>query len=103
MALENEIDRQWREIRRRSGISQVMRERPDTEPEAHVLFRGMYDQPRERVAAGTPAALPPMSESFPTSIEGMGNGNGKHFFRRSVAGPLLAASFFRSGHRTFCK
>jgi hypothetical protein len=71
MALENEIDREWREIRRRSGISEVMRERPDTEPEAHVLFRGMYDQPRERVAAGTPAALPPMSESLPRNRMGL--------------------------------
>jgi hypothetical protein len=48
-----------------------MRERPDTEPEAHVLFRGMYDQPRERVAAGTPAALPPMSQSLPRNRMGL--------------------------------
>jgi hypothetical protein len=70
-ALEHEIDREWREIRRRSGISHVMSERPDTEPEAHVLFRGMYDQPRERVGAGTPAALPPMSESWPRNRMGL--------------------------------
>ena len=70
-ALQNDIDREWREIRRRSGISHIMRERPDTEPEAHVLFRGMYDQPRERVAAGTPAALPPMSESLPRNRMGL--------------------------------
>jgi hypothetical protein len=70
-AMENEIDREWRELRRRSGIAQVMRERPDTEPEAHVLFRGLYDQPRERVAAGTPAVLPPMSESLPKNRMGL--------------------------------
>ncbi len=70
-ALESEIDREWREIRRRSGVSHVMRERPDTEPEAHVLFRGMYDQPGERIAAGTPAALPPMSESWPRNRMGL--------------------------------
>jgi hypothetical protein len=70
-AIENEIDREWREIRRRSGIAEVMRERTDTEPEAQVLFRGMYDQPRERVAAGTPAALPPMSQSWPRNRMGL--------------------------------
>jgi hypothetical protein len=71
VALQNEIDREWREIRRRSGISHIMRERSDAEPEAHVLFRGMYDQPRERVAAGTPAVLPPMSDSWPRNRMGL--------------------------------
>ncbi len=70
-ALEEDIDREWREMRRRSGIAEVMHERPDAEPEAHVLFRGMYDQPRERVAAGTPAVLPPMSESWPKNRMGL--------------------------------
>ncbi len=71
MGLQNEIEREWREIRRRSGVSHIMRERLDGEPEARVLFRGMYDQPRERVAAGTPAALPPMSESLPRNRMGL--------------------------------
>jgi hypothetical protein len=69
--IEDDIDREWREIRRRSGIAEVMREKSDTEAEAHVLFRGMYDQPRERVAAGTPAVLPPMSESLPRNRMGL--------------------------------
>jgi hypothetical protein len=71
LASDQKIDREWREMRRRSGIAQVMHERPDAEPEAHVLFRGMYDQPRERVAAGTPAVLPPMSESWPKNRLGL--------------------------------
>ncbi len=70
-AIEQDIDREWREMRRRSGITHVMQERLDAEPEAHVLFRGMYDQPRERVAAGTPAVLPPMSESWPRNRMGL--------------------------------
>jgi mono/diheme cytochrome c family protein len=70
-AIENEIAREWREIRRRSGIAHVMLERPDAKPEARVLFRGMYDQPRERVVAGTPAVLPPMSESLPRNRMGL--------------------------------
>jgi hypothetical protein len=70
-AKENAIDREWREIRRRSGVTHVMQERADAEPEAHVLFRGMYDQPRERVAAGTPSVLPPMSPSWPRNRMGL--------------------------------
>jgi len=70
-AVEQDVEREWREMRRRSGIAHVMRERPDREPEAHVLFRGMYDQPRERVTPGIPAALPPMSESWPKNRLGL--------------------------------
>ena len=65
------IERQWREVRRRGGVTHVMRERADGEAAAHVLFRGMYDQPRERVVAGTPAALPPMEESWPRNRLGL--------------------------------
>ena len=71
VAREHEITREWREIRRRGGITHVMRERSDTEPEARVLYRGMYDQPLERVTAGTPAALPPMAASWPRNRMGL--------------------------------
>ncbi len=65
------IDQEWREIRRRGGVTHVMRERADSEPEAHVLNRGMYDQPLERVTATVPAALPPMAESLPRNRLGL--------------------------------
>ena len=65
------IDQEWREIRRRGGVTHVMHERADSEPEAHVLNRGMYDQPLERVAATVPAALPPMAESLPRNRLGL--------------------------------
>ena len=71
VARRHAIEREWREIRRRGGVTHVMRERPDIEPEAHVLYRGMYDQPRERVAANTPAALPPMAASLPRNRLGL--------------------------------
>ena len=71
VARKQAIDREWREIRRRGGVTHVMRERPDTEPAAHVLYRGMYDAPRERVVAGTPAALPPMAASLPRNRLGL--------------------------------
>ena len=48
-----------------------MNERSDTEPEARVLFRGMYDQPRERVAADVPGFLPRMDSSLPRNRLGL--------------------------------
>ncbi|HIE92514.1 MAG TPA: LamG domain-containing protein, partial [Acidobacteria bacterium] len=54
VARQQRIAREWREVRRRGSITHVMHESPDTVPEAHVLSRGMYDQPLERVLAGTP-------------------------------------------------
>ena len=71
LARSQTIEREWREMRRRGGVTHVMHERPDSEPEAHVLDRGMYDQPRERVAAGVPAALPPMAASLPRNRLGL--------------------------------
>ncbi len=47
-----------------------MRER-EAQPFAHVLFRGMYDQPRERVEPATPAALPLMPASYPRNRLGL--------------------------------
>ena len=66
-----EIDSEWRELRRRGTITHVMQELPGSEPAAHVLYRGMYDQPRERVLATTPAALPPMPEDLPRNRLGL--------------------------------
>ena len=71
VARSREIDREWREMRRRGGVTHVMNERSDSEAAAHVLYRGLYDQPRERVIAGTPAALPPMEESWPRNRLGL--------------------------------
>ena len=71
VARSQEIEREWREMRRRGGVTHVMNERIDSEAAAHVLDRGMYDQPLERVPAGTPAALPPMEESWPRNRLGL--------------------------------
>ena len=71
IARNQEIDREWREIRRRGAVTHVMNERMDSEPEAYVLYRGLYDQPGERVTAGVPAALPPMAESLPRNRLGL--------------------------------
>ena len=71
VARRQEIDREWREIRRLGSITHVMQETPDSVAAAHVLHRGMYDQPRERVTAATPAVLPPMAESLPRNRLGL--------------------------------
>jgi mono/diheme cytochrome c family protein len=71
VARSQEIEREWREVRRRGGVTHVMNERADSEAAAHVLNRGMYDQPLGRVVAGTPAALPPMEESWPRNRLGL--------------------------------
>ena len=66
-----EIDAEWRELRRHGTVTHVMQELPGSEPAAHVLHRGNYDQPRERVLATTPAALPPMPEDLPRNRLGL--------------------------------
>ncbi len=71
MARKTEIELGWRELRRRGGVTHVMREVPDKEPEAHILNRGMYDQRKELVKAGTPPALHPMAASLPRNRLGL--------------------------------
>ena len=58
------------DIQRRGAITHVMQEK-DTEPFAHVLYRGMYDQPREKVTPATPAVLPPMTSEYPRNRLGL--------------------------------
>ena len=71
VARKQDIEREWREVRRRGTVTHVMQEIAGSEPEAHVLILGMYDQRAARVVAGTPAALPPMAESLPRNRLGL--------------------------------
>jgi mono/diheme cytochrome c family protein len=43
----------------------------ETPRETHVLLRGQYDRPGERVTFGTPAALPPLPDDAPTNRLGL--------------------------------
>ena len=52
-------------IRRRGGVTLVMEEKKDSEPFAHVLTRGEYSQPGEKVSAATPGVLPPLPADAP--------------------------------------
>ena len=65
------LDVEKRAIRRRGAITHVMEERKDQKPYAHLLYRGMYDAPRERLEADTPAVLPPMPASLPRNRLGL--------------------------------
>jgi hypothetical protein len=58
-------------IRERGGLTLVMEERKDSTPFAHVLNRGEYSQPGEKVDAATPAALPPMASDAPRNRLGL--------------------------------
>lgn len=62
---QNELNQRARAIARRGAVTLVMNERKDQMPSAHVLYRGAYDQKRERVYANTPAILPPMPPDLP--------------------------------------
>ncbi|MEJ5367475.1 MAG: DUF1553 domain-containing protein [Bryobacteraceae bacterium] len=65
------LDLEKRAIRRRGAITHIMQERQDQKPFAHLLYRGMYDAPRERLEANTPAVLPPMPSSLPRNRLGL--------------------------------
>ncbi len=60
-----------REIELRSNTAMVLEERSDSKPAAHLLFRGMYDQPRELLEAATPSFLPPMAPGLPRNRLGL--------------------------------
>jgi len=66
-----ELELEKREIRRRGAVTHIMQERKDRKPFAHVLKRGMYDQPQERVRPGVPSALPPIPASYPRNRLGL--------------------------------
>ena len=60
-----------REIELRSNTAMVLEERPGSKATAHLLFRGMYDQPRELVDANTPSFLPAMASDLPRNRLGL--------------------------------
>ena len=61
-----------RAILRRSSLTHVMRENPDSDPMAHILRRGMYDQRGEEVRPATPGVLPAMDPGPAAESAGVG-------------------------------
>ncbi len=66
-----DLEREREEIRQRSPITHVQRERSDSQPMAQILIRGEYDHPGEQVTAGTPAALHPFPVDAPQNRLGL--------------------------------
>jgi Protein of unknown function (DUF1553)/Protein of unknown function (DUF1549)/Planctomycete cytochrome C/Concanavalin A-like lectin/glucanases superfamily len=66
-----ETDEALYPIKRRAATTLVMQERTDTEPVAHVLYRGQYDQMRDEVHPNTPSVLPPMTQAMPRNRLGL--------------------------------
>jgi hypothetical protein len=74
LALAAELERLRGEedvLRKRGGITLVMEEKKDSAPFAHILNRGEYSQPGEKVPAATPAVLPPMAAGAPRNRLGL--------------------------------
>ncbi|MGI9070417.1 MAG: DUF1553 domain-containing protein [Bryobacteraceae bacterium] len=67
----HDVDASRYEIVRRSAVTFVQEERTDTQPVAHVLNRGQYDQMKEEVHPNVPAVLPPMPQSAPRNRLGL--------------------------------
>jgi mono/diheme cytochrome c family protein len=64
-AEQHRLNLDLREIAGRGSATLVMEERADQKPFAFTLYRGAYDQKRDRVEANTPVVLPPMASSLP--------------------------------------
>lgn len=65
------LDAEARRIRERGAVTLVMQEKKDSKPTAHILYRGMYDAPREEVTPDVPGVLPPMDKSLPRNRLGL--------------------------------
>jgi hypothetical protein len=65
------LEAEARAIRKRGAVTLVMEERADAKPKAHILYRGMYDAPREEVEPNVPGVLPPMDPSLPRNRLGL--------------------------------
>jgi len=64
------LERERKQLDGSVPTTMVMKERA-TPKDAFVLVRGLYDQKGEKVARGTPAALPPMADDLPRDRLGL--------------------------------
>jgi hypothetical protein len=65
------VDAEGDVIARRSPVTHVMEERTDQTPFSYVLYRGMYDQPRDKVEPAVPAILPQLKPDMPRNRIGL--------------------------------
>jgi hypothetical protein len=60
-----------RSMARRAPVTHVMNEVKEKDPEAFILFRGMYDQPRDKVRPEVPAVAGTLGTEFPRNRLGL--------------------------------
>ncbi|MCX6588786.1 MAG: DUF1553 domain-containing protein [Acidobacteria bacterium] len=58
-------------IRRRAAITHVMQEKTNSLPMSNILYRGQYDQPRDKVEPAVPGVLPPLPANAPKNRLGL--------------------------------
>ena len=58
-------------VRERNPVAHIQREKTNSMPMAHILFRGQYDKPKDKVEAATFVALHPLPEDAPPNRLGL--------------------------------
>jgi hypothetical protein len=66
------LEGEQKTIRERNPVTHIQREKTNSMPMAHVLFRGEYDKPKDKVTAGTIAVLHRLPEKAPKNRLGLG-------------------------------
>jgi hypothetical protein len=66
-----DLEKERRAIASRGALTHIQQERKDQKPFAHILNRGLYDQPKEKVGPAAPSALPPLPASYPQNRLGL--------------------------------
>ncbi len=66
-----DLEQQRKAIEERAPVSHVQEERKDGAPEAFILFRGQYDQPRDKVDAAVFSFLNPLPAGAPRNRLGL--------------------------------
>ena len=64
------LEKQQAKLLKTGANVMVMADMPEPR-QTHILIRGAYDQPGQRVSAGTPSWLPPMDEALPKNRLGL--------------------------------
>ena len=65
------VEAERKAMQDRGAITHVMVEKPDSKAVAKVLFRGMYDQPRDEVEANVPVVLGGLDSGLPKNRLGL--------------------------------
>ncbi|QDS98303.1 DUF1553 domain-containing protein [Adhaeretor mobilis] len=66
-----QLEAEKKTIEGRSPITHIQKEKPNSQPVAHVLMRGAYDQLGEEVTAAIPASLHPFPADAPLNRMGL--------------------------------